>query len=147
MASFWFMKQMSDVTEESAKGSVHVKTVELPDEKDLNDEVKKHIYIQHFDGPIFFGFTFGFGEIMRKMPEVDKVIFRMENVPYIDQSGLYAIEDAMMELHKKGIKIYISAINTQPKDMMKKIQLIPNLILEDNIYQNFDELKSDLKIC
>jgi len=39
------------------------------------------------------------------MPSVKVIILKMEHVPYIDQSGMYAIEDAVLELEKRDIEI------------------------------------------
>lgn len=144
MASLWFMKQMSQAAEENAKGTIHVAGKEYSDEATINEDVKKKLYIQHFDGPIFFGFTFGFKQIIREMPDVEMVAFRMHNVPHIDQSGIYAIEDAVMSLQQKGIEVYICCVKTQPRDMLEKIGLIPNLISTEHIYDNFESMKTDL---
>jgi SulP family sulfate permease len=146
MASLWFMKKMSQNVEENAQGIVLDREKSLSDEVNLMDGLENKLYIQHFNGPIFFGFIFGFKEIIRNMPEVEAVVFRMHNVPHIDQSGMYAIEDAVMLLHKKGIKVYICCINKQPKDMLKKIGMIPNLLPKEFIYDDFKELERDLEI-
>jgi SulP family sulfate permease len=147
MASLWFMKQMSQTTEENSRGTslLDLNSEILEDEKDISEEVRNKIYIQHFDGPIFFGFTFGFKEIIRELPEVETVIFRMNNVPHIDQSGLYTMEDGIMELQKKGIKVYICCIKTQPKDMLSKIKIIPELIKPEDIFIDFKTLKNYLE--
>lgn len=144
MASLWFMKQMSQVAEENAKGNFHITNAELEDEKMLDDDIKKKVYIQHFDGPIFFGFTFGFKQIIREMPNVEVVAFRMHNVPHIDQSGIYAMEDAIVSLQQKGIEVCICCLQTQPRDMLEKIGLIPNLIPKENLFYNFESMKIEL---
>lgn len=74
------------------------------------------------------------------MPEVKTVIFRMENVPYIDQSGLYAFEDALTYLGKKGIDIRFCTLQAQPRGMFESIGLIPNLISPDKIVEHFGDL-------
>ncbi|EJF05946.1 sulfate permease-like transporter, MFS superfamily [Thiovulum sp. ES] len=147
LASVWFMKQMSQIAEENAEGKIHRDHIDevLPDEKNISDEVREKLYIQHFDGPIFFGFTFGFKEIIRKVPHVEKVVFRMENVPHIDQSGLYAIEDAVISLREKDIEVYICCIKQQPKDMLTKVKMIPNLISEKHLYENFEDFLKKIK--
>jgi SulP family sulfate permease len=147
LASVWFMKQMSQIAEENAEGKIHRDGIDevLPDEKNISDEVREKLYIQHFDGPIFFGFTFGFKEVIRKVPHVEKVIFRMENVPHIDQSGLYAIEDAVISLREKDVEVYICCIKQQPRDMLTKVKIIPNLISEDHIYKNFEDFLEKIK--
>lgn len=143
MASLWFMKMMGDNAEQKAVG-VSLDQSILPDEKNLSDEVKQKVFIQHFDGPIFFGFTFGFKEIIRQLPDVEMVVFRMEKVPHIDQSGMYAIDDAIDELVKKKVEVAIVGIQTQPEDMLRKIQLIPSSVPEKSVYKEFEDLIDDL---
>jgi SulP family sulfate permease len=71
----------------------------------------------------------------------------MRNVPTIDQSGMYAIEDAILELHKKNITVVLSEIQKQPKDMLKKIKLIPELVVEENIFSTFNQAIRNLNSC
>lgn len=143
MASLWFMKTMGDNAEQKAVG-VSLDQSVLPDEKNLSNEIKQKVFIQHFDGPIFFGFTFGFKEIIRQLPEVEMVVFRMEKVPHIDQSGMYAIDEAIDELIQKKVEVVIVGIQTQPEDMLRKIELIPSSVPEGNVYKEFDDLIDDL---
>ena len=144
LASLLFMKQMADLAQSKSIGDTLCNdALTLPDEANIPKEVRKKIYIQHFEGPIFFGFVSHFKEILQKLPEVKYVIFRMEKVPMIDQSGMYAIEDAVLELKQKGIKVIITGIQKQPKDMLENIKLIPELISYEDIFQNFsDALKA-----
>lgn len=140
MAALLFMKQMGDLAESKSL------TVSLDDfknnfltedEKKVSKAIKHQIYIQHFDGPIFFGFTAHFKKMMQILPDVSIVIFRMSNVPTIDQSGMYAIEDAILELHRKKMTVIISGIQKQPLDMLKNIRLVPNMIPEEHIFEDF----------
>ncbi|MGR9074083.1 MAG: SulP family inorganic anion transporter [Gammaproteobacteria bacterium] len=140
MASILFMKKMSDITEDkSAVGSVDkfAREEAWEDELNLSDEIRKKIFIKHFDGPIFFGFANKFLAMTRALPEVDVVIMRMKRVPYIDQSGLYAIEDAVLALQEKNVLVLMSTLQDQPRDMLEKVGLIPNLIPAENLFPNF----------
>lgn len=140
LAAVLFMKQMGDFSESkavSASLNDFKNNFLQKDEKELSETMKHQIYIQHFDGPIFFGFTAHFKKMMRTLPDVSIVIFRMCNVPTIDQSGMYAIEDAILELHKKKMTVIIAGIQKQPLDMLKNIRLVPSLIPEEHIFENF----------
>lgn len=140
MASVLFMKQMGDTSQLKSSSKTLAdfhNTHPLADEKDIIDGIKDQIFIQHFDGPIFFGFTSHFKEMMRELPEVSVVIFRMENVPTIDQSGMYALEDAVLDIEKKGINVLMTGIQKQPEDMLRNIRLIPNLIEEEHLFKDF----------
>ncbi|MCK5665944.1 MAG: SulP family inorganic anion transporter, partial [Thiotrichaceae bacterium] len=140
MASILFMKKMSDIAEDkSVVGSIEAFAREKAweDETNLSDEIQKKVFIKHFDGPIFFGFANKFLTMTQSLPEVDVVIMRMKRVPYIDQSGIYAIEDAVMALQEKNVLILLTGLQDQPRDMLLKVSLIPNLIPEENLYDDF----------
>ncbi|MCK4492499.1 MAG: SulP family inorganic anion transporter, partial [Methylococcales bacterium] len=140
LASILFMKKMSDISSsKSTAGYIgdFVKEAAWADEISLSEFIQKQVYIKHFDGPIFFGFTTKFQEMHRALPDVKVIIMRMARVPYIDQSGIYAIEDAVLDLKAKGITVLISEIQDQPKDMLKNISLIPNLIPETHLFSDF----------
>ncbi|NOQ64779.1 MAG: STAS domain-containing protein [Methyloprofundus sp.] len=140
LASMLFMKKMSDLVEDkSSIGSVdeHVREVAWMDEAEVSDDILQKVYIKHFDGPIFFGFTSKFQEMTRALPEVDVVIMRMNKVPYIDQSGMYAIEDAVMALQEKKVLVLMVGLQNQPKDMLGRMGLIPGMVAEQHLYQDF----------
>lgn len=140
LASILFMKKMSDIAQsQSAMGSVETFAREeaWEDEAGLSENVRKKVYIKHFDGPIFFGFTAVLQAMTRALPDVDVVIMRMHRVPYIDQSGLYAIEDAVMALKEKNVLVLITGLQEQPRDMLERIGLVPDMISEHHIYADF----------
>ncbi len=148
LASVLFMKKMSDIVEQkSSVDSVAnlVKEDAWDDELNLSEEIQRQIYIKHFDGPIFFGFASKFQEMARSLPEVTVVIMRMRLVPYIDQSGIYAIEDAVMALKEKGVIVLIVGIQEQPKDMLQNIGLISGLIPDEHVFLTFSECISALE--
>ena len=150
LASLLFMKQMGDTAEAKSVSStlddfndIHLED----DEKSISDGIKDQIYIQHFDGPIFFGFTAHFKKMMQELPDVSVVIFRMQNVPSIDQTGMYALEDAILELEKKNITVIIVGIQEQPLFMLKNIDLIPALVSKDHLFDEFSVAIKELEQC
>lgn len=149
MASILFMKQMSDIAESKALSNslaeFHDIYPPLPEEEELLAEIHNQVYIQHFDGPIFFGFASHFKTMMQELPDVSVVIFRMYNVPNIDQSGMYVIEDAILELEQKNITVIITGLQAQPEDMLRNIKLIPELIPENHIFSDFRSAITALK--
>ena len=44
----------------------------------------------------------------------------MDKVPYVDQSGLYAMEDAILDLTSEGVTVVFTDIHGQPLDMFEK---------------------------
>lgn len=69
----------------------------------------------------------------------------MKKVPYIDQSGVYVMEEAILELRMKGVVVLMTGVQPQPLDMMKKIDIIPGLISEEFLFKQFAEYELWLK--
>ena len=56
----------------------------------------------------------------------------------MDQSGLYAMEDMIQELQTKNVEVFFVNVLKQPRYMMERIDIIPDLIPEEHIYPDFD---------
>jgi SulP family sulfate permease len=55
----------------------------------------------------------------------------------MDQSGLYAMEDVLQDLKRNGIVVLFVDILEQPKYMMERIDIIPDLIPEKHLFEDF----------
>ena len=138
IASLMFMKKIGDLTAKRSDVKSLKKEKSWPDESDFPEELKEKVFIKHIKGPLFFGSTSNFQELAKQIPEkAEMVIIRMGRMQYIDQSGLYAIEDVLVELVNKNIKVLLVNIIDQPKYMLERIDIIPDLIPEKHIFKNF----------
>ena len=66
----------------------------------------------------------------------------MGRMPYIDQSGLYVMEDAIMDLVNDNKKVLMVDVLQQPEYMLERIDIIPDLISKDYIFKTFDDCTS-----
>ena len=57
---------------------------------------------------------------------------------YMDQSGLYAMEDVLQDLKRKGVTVLFVDILDQPRYMMERIDIIPGLIPAEHVFDDFD---------
>jgi SulP family sulfate permease len=154
LASLLFMKRASDIGEKGMEvGTIAGFDGEKPwqDEKEFYETYKDKVYIKHLYGPLFFGFTSHFQDEIKNIPEqVKALIIRMDRVPYIDQSGLYALENAVLDLEQRGIQVLLTAVQEQPKDKLVSIDIVPDLISETHIFDDingaFDYLKIHFKL-
>ncbi len=140
IASLMFMKKIGDLTAE--KSSVN----SLSDEKAWDDEMefpvelKEEVFIKHIDGPLFFGSTSDFQQMAMQIPfTASAIVIRMDKMSYMDQSGLYAMEDVLVDLVNKGKKVLLVGLQEQPKYMLERIDIVPNLISEEQLYDNFND--------
>ena len=99
LASLFFMKKMGDVTHARSKIAPLKKEKAWADEKSLPPEFISKVYIKHINGPLFFGFTSDFQSLSKQLPSSAQIVLiRMSRMPLIDQSGLYALEDVLIDL-------------------------------------------------
>ena len=122
-------------------------------QEQLTDALKKQkieqknsvnrVYIKHLDGPIFFGFASRFQEMITELDdELEILIIEMSKVPYVDQSGLYVLEDSILLLQNNNVLILMTGLQSQPLDMLKKIGLIPDLVPDSHVFNKFDQCKT-----
>jgi SulP family sulfate permease len=139
-ASLMFMKKMGDLTAQRSDVKSLKKEKAWSDEKDFPESLKEEVFIKHLKGPLFFGSTSEFQELALQIPDsASAVIIRMGRMQYMDQSGLYAIEDVLVDLVRKGKKVLLVDVLEQPKYMLERIDIIPDLIPEEYIFDNFDD--------
>lgn len=149
IASVLFMKRASDLVESGYKSSAMTtfdKESPWDDENNMPEEIRNQIYIQRLNGPVFFGTITRFQEVMQSIPEnVKIVIIRMRLVTFMDQSGLYAMETAIKDLHEKGITVLMTIIQPQPMYMLRKMDVIPDIMPENKTFESFEECTAYLK--
>lgn len=149
IACVLFMKRAGDLVEDgysSKELSTFDKESPWEDEKDMPKDIHHHIYIERLDGPIFFGSITGFQRVMHDIPKDAKiVIIRMRRVPFMDQSGVYAMETAIKDLQAQGVKVLMTIIQPQPRYMLENHRIIPMLIPQENTFETFEDCTNYLK--
>ena len=139
LSSILFMKQMSDQL------SSEVKVLPLKEncrqwwKENIPESIADNIYVKHFPGPLFFGFAPALQAMAESLPNIRVVIFRMMNVPHIDQTGLYALEEVILSLEKRNIAVVMTGLQTQPYLMLKRINLVPGLIPKNYLFDKFED--------
>lgn len=63
----------------------------------------------------------------------------MGRMQYMDQSGLYVMEEIILDLINQGKTVLLVDIIEQPKYMMERIDIIPDLIPEEQIFETFNQ--------
>ena len=146
IASLMFMKKIGDLTSDSLNIVALKKEESWEDEKGLPKDIKKEVFIKHIDGPLFFGSTSKFTETAKQIPEnASTLVIRLDKVPYIDQSGLYALESVILDLRQQDKNVLLVGSAKQPKYMMERIDIIPDLVSKDQLFDDFDQCLDWLK--
>ncbi|WP_024740948.1 SulP family inorganic anion transporter [Tenacibaculum maritimum] len=139
IASLMFMKKIGDLT--ATNSNVKPLNEEAwPDEINFPKNLVEEVFIKHIKGPLFFGSTSDFQQIIKQIPNTaSTIIIRMDRMQYIDQSGLYALEDTLVDLKKENKNVLLVDVQQQPRYMMERIDIIPDLIEEKFIFNTFNE--------
>ena len=146
IASLMFMKKIGDLTAERSDVE-SLKEKAWADEVDFPESLKEKVFIKHIKGPLFFGSTSDFQALSQQIPMKAKtVILRLDRMQYMDQSGLYAMEDILQELNNKNIEVLFVGLLNQPKYMMERIDIIPDLIPKKHIFDSFKGCLSWIKL-
>ena len=132
-----FMKLIGDVT--SRESNVEpLKEEAWPDETAFPVALKDSVFIKHIKGPLFFGYTSEFQYLYKQIPDTAKtVVIRLSKMQYMDQTGLYVMEDMLQDLKAKGVDVIFVGLLDQPRYMMERIDIIPDLVSEDRVYKSF----------
>jgi len=145
IASLMFMKKIGDLVAERSDVK-SLKEEAWADETGFPEYLKEEVFIKHIKGPLFFGSTSDFQQLALQIPDTAScVIMRMGRMAYMDQSGLYAMEDMLQDLRKKNIQVVFTGLMKQPRYMMERIDIIPDLVSNEHIFDDFNQCTSWIK--
>ncbi len=140
IASMMFMKKIGDLTAKDSLVEPLKKETAWEDEFDFPENLKEEVFIKHINGPLFFGSTSDFSTLIKQIPPTaSAIIIRMDNMSYVDQSGLYALEDAFADLVQRHKKVLLVSIASQPRYMLERIKIIPDLIPLSQVFTNLKD--------
>jgi SulP family sulfate permease len=137
-ASLMFMKKIGDLTAQRSQVRPLQQDKSWGDKWNLPDELMEGVFIKHIKGPLFFGTTADFQQLADQIPKTaSTVIIRLGRMQYMDQTGLYAMEEVLQELISHEIRVLLVDIQEQPRYLMERIDIIPDLIHEEHIFEDF----------
>ncbi len=140
IASLMFMKKIGDLTAKDSEINTLAQEVAWSDEFDFPENLKQEVFIKHVNGPLFFGSTSEFQQLAKQIPATASVIIiRLGRMPYIDQSGLYAMEDVLTGIINEGKEVLLVGLMNQPKYMLEKINIIPELVPLERVFKSYKD--------
>ena len=142
-AAFIFMKKVADISEQQTTISP-LGDEAWADEHDLPAAGRDRLLVKHVEGPLFFGFARGFSEIAPAAREGKLLVLRMERVSYMDQSGAYALQDAIVDLKAAGLRVLVVGLPVAQLDILRALHLVPDVVPEEDLFPDFLSLKAAL---
>jgi sulfate permease, SulP family len=143
IASLVFMKKVADICE---RQTVISPLADEPwaDEIDIPAVFRDRLLVKHVEGPLFFGFARGFLNIAACAAGGRLLVLRMDRVSLMDQSGAYALQDAVVNLMSSGMRIVLVGLPVAQRDILEAIHVIPELVSAKDLFADFAELKAAL---
>jgi sulfate permease, SulP family len=114
------------------------------DEIEIPDELRNRLLIKHVDGPLFFGFAQALRKVSSQVAEGKLLVLRMERVSYMDQSGVYALQDMLVDLAAANLRVVLVGLPQSQIDRLEAMQLVPDLMPRENVFGKFEEFRREL---
>jgi SulP family sulfate permease len=137
LATLHFLRRMAEsvdvheVTEEELRRKfAHRGFTHLP----------KGLMIYAIDGPFFFGAVESFERALASTHTDPRVlIILLRRVPFIDITGLQTIEEVILDLHKRRVRVILTGANDRVESKLDKAGLI-ELIGRENFFKEFEDV-------
>ncbi len=127
-ASLLFVKRMSDHQINAVRVAHNDHDISLSaEEKALYDTYSDRIAYFQFSGPLSFGAA---KEISRRVaPNADHnlLILDLEQVPIVDTTGAFAIDDIITNAHHQGVEVILISPVGEVRDVLKRLGVLNNI--------------------
>mgnify|MGYP003644276996 FL=1 len=105
-----------------------------PDEQhDLGDEV----VVTRVSGPLFFAFATEFRKRLDGLKDARFVILRLDRVPFVDQSGAYALQETVRGLELRGVVVVLVGLRDQPEELLRKLGIVSGTVPPEHTLDSF----------
>jgi SulP family sulfate permease len=100
----------------------------------------EQVCIARLHGPATFADARNITRLVTDTPKTaDTVVIDLATVPFIDQSGAYALEEAISQLVERDVTVMLAGMQTQPSDLLHRIGVVPRLVRESNVVASVEE--------
>lgn len=119
LAALLFMRRMSELT--SIDSQITGSDAEMQSHDLEVHDVPRSVIIYSVDGPFFFGAAEKAFEAIGDLRDNTRiVVLRLNRVPAMDATGLFALVKVYENLKAHGVALILSGLRPQPRDVMKK---------------------------
>ena len=97
------------------------------------------VLVYAVEGPFFFGAVDNFEFALANTHTDPKVlILRLRWVPFMDVTGLQALEEAIIDLHKRGVRVMITGAKPSVEEKLRRAGIL-TLLGEGNVFADFSQ--------
>jgi len=120
VAALLFAKRMSDVPLVYVD-SLSNKPEAYPVAQSLPDDVRERTFVYSFHGPLFFGEVKNLEKLFEQSSQAQFIILHFANVPFADQSGAYALQEALNDWAAADISVFAVKICEPTKSTLTNL--------------------------
>jgi SulP family sulfate permease len=142
-ASLIFMASIAAIMEQRTKLTL-MEDEPWADEIEIPEDLRNRLLIKHVDGPLFFGFAQALRKVSSQVADRKMLILRMEQVAYLDQSGIYALQDVLIDLETAKLRVLLVGLPQTQLDRLEAMQVVPTLMPRENVFGTFEEFRRKL---
>ena len=101
--------------------------------------------VYSIDGPFFFGAASKLEYVLTSVQQnIDTVVLRMGKVPFVDATGIAALNDLHVQFAKRSVRLVICEVRTNVAVKLSRAGLL-NAIGSANIFASLDEFVASVK--
>ncbi len=148
LASILFVKHLSDsqFSEHGELDEWYSKWYKGKGQEDkIQDAIKHKVYVYQFNGPLFFGEAKNFNKTLPTLLQYSAIILHFANVPIIDQTGAYALEDAIRQIEDANKQVYITDLTEDVRQTLWRFDILKHLHLEGQSFLTFDQAVQEIQ--
>ncbi len=100
------------------------------------------VLVYSVEGPFFFGAVENFERALATTHTDPRVlIVQMRRVPFVDITGLQTLEEVILDLHRRGVRVMLTGANERVRGKLDRAGLI-ELVGAENVFQRFADAVS-----
>ena len=106
---------------------------------DEPERVLGEVFVVELTGSLFFGNA---GPLQRKLgglQHAEAVVIHMGAVPFLDQSGAYALADIVTDLQAKDVDLFLCALQPEPAQVLLNLGVAPGKVNAAHIMVTAEE--------
>lgn len=108
------------------------------------DSLPSGVLVYVVDGPLFFGATENFQRALASTHTDPRIlILRLRWVPFIDVTGLQSLEEVILGLHRRGVRVMLTGPNSRVTRKLAKARIL-ELVGAENV---FPTLEAAVAVC
>lgn len=137
LASVLFVKRLTDMQSAAISDLDSMQNAPLAS-AEMPLLLRKNIYSYVLNGPLFFGEAKNLTAAVDDLAEAKYVILGFANVPLVDQTGAYALEDAIEKWEAKGIKVLFVGMDPTIRKTLEDTGAVHRIDM-DNCFDEFEQ--------